>query len=81
MRLKEVRKRLSKSKRPKNFRTIEEFENALMKIVENYLKLGYVRKEVFDEYEKLITALVGETKKLINEKEKREEDRMKYRYK
>lgn len=81
MRLKEVRKRLGKSKRPKNFKSIEEFEDCLKAIISNYLKLGYVRKEVYDEYYKLVIALVSETKKLIREKNKREEERQKYRYK
>lgn len=81
MRLKEVKKRLGKSKRPKNFKTIEEFEESLKKIISNYLKLGYVRKEVYNEYYKLVVALVNETKKLIREKNKREEERLKYRYK
>lgn len=53
--------------------TIEEFEQILISILDNYLSLGLMKKGFYDEYVRFIKTLIEETNKIIEEKAKREE--------
>jgi len=55
---------------------MEEFENDLKQIVDNYLSMGYITQEIHDEYIVFIKAMLCETNKILNEKLKREEEKL-----
>ena len=57
-----------------------EFEDTLVTIVENYYNQQFITKNFHDEYLRFIKALINETNKILDEKRRREEEKLKIKF-
>jgi hypothetical protein len=52
----------------------------LVTIVENYYNQQFITKNFHDEYLRFIKALINETNKILDEKRRREEEKLKIKF-
>ena len=71
-----IKKLLKNNKTSSAYESMTQFESDLKSIVENYLALGYITKEWYDEYLVFIKAMLMEINKLLNDKMKKEETKL-----